>query len=60
MSPEGADLLPWLGGVVSGIHDEADIEQTCSAFEKMILLLAEDENFARFYPRLNIHRAHFW
>ena len=38
----GADMLPWPGGVVSGVHDQDDVERTCGAFEKMVSLLAED------------------
>ena len=38
----GADMLPWPGGVVSGVHDQDDVERTCVAFEKMVSLLAED------------------
>ena len=38
----GADMLPWPGGVVSGVHDDADIERTVEAFATMIRMLAED------------------
>ena len=42
----GADMMPWPGGVVSGVHDDADVEWTISAFETMVRMLAEEGELA--------------
>jgi glutamate-1-semialdehyde 2,1-aminomutase len=38
----GVDAVIWPGGVVSGVHNEQDVERTVSAFEKLLAVLAEE------------------
>ena len=43
---EGVDVLPWPGGLVSGVHDRSDVERTVTAFENVVKLLAEEGDLA--------------
>ena len=38
----GADIMPWPGGLVSGIHTKEDLAKTAEAFENTLKMLAEE------------------
>jgi glutamate-1-semialdehyde 2,1-aminomutase len=38
----GVDAVIWPGGIVSGVHNEQDVDRTVSAFDKLLPLLAEE------------------
>lgn len=38
----GVDVVPWPGGLVSGVHSDEDLEKTIAAFENLLKLLAEE------------------
>ena len=37
---EGVDIIPWPGGVVSGVHTEADVERTAEAYRGLLRMCA--------------------
>ena len=43
---EGVDVLPWPGGLVSGVHDRSDIDRTVTAFENVVKRLADEGDLA--------------
>ena len=36
MLAEGVDVMPWPGGVISAVHNPADLEQTARAFDRVL------------------------
>jgi glutamate-1-semialdehyde 2,1-aminomutase len=38
----GVDVVAWPGGLVSGVHDGRDVDQTVTAFESTLRLLGEE------------------
>ena len=38
----GVDIMPWPGGLVSGIHTQEDLAKTAEAFENTLKMLAEE------------------
>ena len=45
MIVSGVDFTGWPGGVVSGVHNEHDVDLTLSAFEQAVEMLAEEGEF---------------
>lgn len=43
---EGVDVMPWPGGLVSGVHSRSDVDRTLTAFESVLRSLAEDGDLA--------------
>ena len=43
---EGVDVMPWPGGLVSGVHDRSDIDRTVTAFENVVRRLADEGDLA--------------
>jgi glutamate-1-semialdehyde 2,1-aminomutase len=41
MAVHGVDLNGWPGGLVSAVHDDADVERTAQAFRHSIALLRQ-------------------
>ncbi len=39
---EGVDVVPWPGGIVSGVHSGDDVDRTVSAFDRTLAALAEE------------------
>ncbi len=33
---EGVDIMPWPGGIISAVHNHADLEQTAHAFDRVL------------------------
>ena len=39
---ESVDVMPWPGGLVSGVHSPSDVDRTVTAFENVLKLLADE------------------